>query len=145
MVQEVVQFIAMAWLGADFVLRNKMFRHLGRVDTMSWPQGNDDIHDQSTRTREDCIRVFVDLNKVTGTWTVWRMSKAEQSSASRVIGWVGVRLLATRQPLSDNFHPPSSLRKHRNNISVRYRANNMCGSDIFLGFLAILFPPIAGE
>ncbi|KAG9868813.1 hypothetical protein KCU77_g71, partial [Aureobasidium melanogenum] len=69
---------------AEFVHGSIMSSHLSQVDTMSWPQISNDIHDQCLRTREDCIIVFVDMNNVTA-WCGARVRLS--SSASRVIGW----------------------------------------------------------
>lgn len=72
------------------------------------------------------------------------MSKAERLAF--LASSVGVRAFDNEATaFSQLSTPPSSSRKHRIDISDQYRTNNMCGSDIFLGFLAILFPPIAGE
>jgi hypothetical protein len=75
---------------------------------------------------------------------VWRRDEVWLSA---LLTRHGVRLLATRQPLSVIFHPSSSRANTIYHIKQipNNQTNNMCGSDIFLGFLAILFPPLAGE
>lgn len=103
---------------------------------------NNDIHDQSIRTREDCIVVFVDMNNVTA-WCGARVRLKRLALLASSGGREAFGNEATA--FSQLFTPSSSSRKHRINISDQYQTNNMCGSDIFLGFLAILFPPIAGE
>jgi len=58
---------------------------------------------------------------------------------------VGVRAFDEGNRFQSTFDPPSPSLKQQINTSDKQQTNNMCGSDIFLGFLAILFPPIAGE
>jgi len=56
-----------------------------------------------------------------------------------------VRAFDEGNRFQSTFDPPSPSLKQQINTSDKQQTNNMCGSDIFLGFLAILFPPIAGE